>query len=121
MSHRWAFRGIDPEDLALLCARLQDRSEVLDAAGRRGASLLREHGLAAEAAALGRTVSGVADCHSPPSKSFSGCLNSYFRGTSNILINGLADASISAAYFSLTRSIGSSMLDCPDAIQTSPK
>jgi pimeloyl-ACP methyl ester carboxylesterase len=60
VSHRWAFRGIDPEDLALLCARLQDRSEVLDAAGRRGASLLREHGLVTEAAALGRTVSGVA-------------------------------------------------------------
>ncbi|MGD2052311.1 MAG: hypothetical protein PVI35_07540, partial [Acidimicrobiia bacterium] len=60
MSHRWAFRGIDPEDLGLLSARMQHRSEILDVAGRRGASALREHGLVAESAALGRAVSGVA-------------------------------------------------------------
>ncbi len=59
MSHRWAFRGIDPEDLGLLCARMEHRSQALDDAARRGAALLRVNGLVAEAAALGRTVAGV--------------------------------------------------------------
>jgi len=60
VSRRWGFRGIDPEDLALLCARMEQRAETLDDAARRNSALLRSNGLVSEAAMLGRALTGVA-------------------------------------------------------------